>query len=187
VGGVVGGVVGGEVGGGGGGGGGADGGAAGGLVAATTGAEGAAAGARRRVVLVLRRAVVGGGAGAGAGAGATAVAAGAEVVVVVEVDEVEVGSGAGRSTLTARTRVDPAGSEAVTRHPTTANRATAVRTRRPLRNRSSGVMRDSLRTARRMVRSPSETRPPVGTGSSAGVPMLSISVDLITGPSLVGA
>jgi hypothetical protein len=182
-GGVVGGVVGGgDVGGGGGGGGDV----AGGFVAATTGAGGEAVGARRRGVSVLGRAVVGVEACPGAGAGATAVAAGADVVVV-ELDEVDVGSGAGRSTLSAFTRVVPAGSEAVTRQPTTATSAMAVRTSRPFRKRSSGVMRESRRTARRMVRNPSETRPPVRTGSSAGVPMLSISVDLITGPSLVGA
>jgi hypothetical protein len=59
-----------------------------------------------------------------------------EVEVVLVVDDAAV-----RSTVTARTCVDEAGSDAVMRQATTATSATAVSTSSPLRNRSSGVMR----------------------------------------------
>jgi hypothetical protein len=75
----------------------------------------------------------------GAGAGATA--AGAAVVVLVVLEVVVVEDGAGRSTLTARTWVDAAGSVAVIRQATTATSATAVRTSSPFRKRSSGASR----------------------------------------------
>jgi hypothetical protein len=120
-------VAGGDVGGGGGGG--------GGLVAVVTG--------RVDGVVRLRRVdgdvvpVVAGGA---LGAGAGARTAGAPVVVVV-VEEVVVEDGAGRSTLTALTCVEAAGSVAVTRQATTATSATAVSTSSPFRKRSSGASR----------------------------------------------